>query len=192
MKAKGFGFRSLPNCSLCRSAKVKKKQKKIVTSAFEETAGANDHPAAVTFLQLYKLLAVYGVLKPPRSGNCSIKDDIPLTPMIKISDIREIYSEKSSSQSNIQKLKEQLDGLIEQGDWEVCDIFCLGIQLPQQLEEMVEGYTQILCIDYTHGTNQYKYHLLNLVIPDEYGIRYPVAHFLTNYIDEGILVWDEG
>ncbi|KAG8227142.1 hypothetical protein J437_LFUL001686 [Ladona fulva] len=28
-------------------------------------AGANDHPAAVTFLQLYNLLAVYGVLKPP-------------------------------------------------------------------------------------------------------------------------------
>ncbi|KAG8227143.1 hypothetical protein J437_LFUL001687 [Ladona fulva] len=42
--------------------------------------------------------------------------------MIKISDIKEIYTEKSSSQSNIQKLKEQLDGLIEQGDWEVCDV----------------------------------------------------------------------
>ncbi|KAG8236190.1 hypothetical protein J437_LFUL016286 [Ladona fulva] len=38
-------------------------------------------------------------------------------------------------------------------------IFCLGIQLPQQLEEMVEGCTWILCIDSTHGTNQYKYHL---------------------------------
>ncbi|KAG8240153.1 hypothetical protein J437_LFUL017136 [Ladona fulva] len=63
-------------------------------------------------------------------------------------------------------------------------IFCLGIQLPQQLEEMVEGCTRILCIDSTHGTNQYKYHLLNLVIPDEYGIGYPVAHVLTNYIDK--------
>ncbi|KAG8236684.1 hypothetical protein J437_LFUL016721 [Ladona fulva] len=108
-------------------------------------AGSNDHPAAVTFLQLYKLLAVYGVLKPPRSGNCSIKYDIPLTPMIKISDIREIYTEKSSSQSNIQKLKEQLDGLIEQGDWEVCDVIEHDYSLAPVFDSIIYYITGYLC-----------------------------------------------
>ena len=35
-----------------------------------------------------------------------------------------------------------------------------------------------------YNTNQYKFYLLNLLIPDEYGVGFPVAHFIINYLDE--------
>ena len=43
---------------------------------------------------------------------------------------------------------------------------------------------EILCIDATHGTNQYGYSLTNLLLPDEWGKGYPVGHLISNYTDE--------
>jgi len=37
-----------------------------------QTAGPSDHPSTPTFLQLYRMLSVYSIIKPPKSGNCSI------------------------------------------------------------------------------------------------------------------------
>ena len=50
-----------------------------------------------TFLQIYIILAFFGILKPPRSGNCSIPDT-PTKPLISISKLKEIY--KSEIQNN--------------------------------------------------------------------------------------------
>lgn len=61
-----------------------------------QAAGSNDHPSAPTFLQLYKLLSTYSILKPPKSGNCTVNDDSPLTPLISISDLKNIYNLKLS------------------------------------------------------------------------------------------------
>ncbi|XP_046384220.1 uncharacterized protein LOC124154490 [Ischnura elegans] len=69
------------------------------------------------------------------------------------------------------------------------ELFVLGIQQKLQLKEMIEGCGRILCIDSTHGTNQYKFHLLNLIVPDEYGVGYPVAHFITSHLDEETLTY---
>ncbi|XP_046394786.1 uncharacterized protein LOC124162325 [Ischnura elegans] len=68
------------------------------------------------------------------------------------------------------------------------DLFVLGIQNKQQKSEIIAGCSRILCIDSTHDTNQYKFHLLNFITPDEYGVGYPVAHFITNHLDEQTLV----
>jgi len=39
-----------------------------------QTAGPNDHPATPTFLQLYRLLSVYSLVKAPKSGNCTLSE----------------------------------------------------------------------------------------------------------------------
>uniref|UniRef100_A0A2S2PUB1 Transposable element P transposase-like RNase H C-terminal domain-containing protein n=1 Tax=Schizaphis graminum TaxID=13262 RepID=A0A2S2PUB1_SCHGA len=54
-------------------------------------AGANDHPGTPTFLQLYKLLSVYSLLKPPKFGNCTIDQQHEVTPLITISDIKQTF-----------------------------------------------------------------------------------------------------
>ncbi len=85
-----------------------------------QAAGSNDHSSAPTFLQLYKLLSTYSILKPPKSGNCTISDDSPLTPLISISDLKNIYNSEKSNL--LQNLKTKLNTIIEQKEWEFTDI----------------------------------------------------------------------
>ena len=56
------------------------------------------------------------------------------------------------------------------------DLFVLGIQTREQYKMMLQGSQVVLCMDATHCTNQYDFQLLNLVVPDEFKIGYPVAH----------------
>jgi len=77
-----------------------------------QVAGSNVHPSAPTFLQLYKLLSTYSILKPPKSGNCTINDDSPLNPVIKISDLKEIYNHEKSHL--VEDLKNKLNKIIEE------------------------------------------------------------------------------
>ncbi|KFM78090.1 hypothetical protein X975_08556, partial [Stegodyphus mimosarum] len=52
---------------------------------------------------------------------------------------------------------------------------------------MIKCCTEILCIDSMHKTNQYDFYLINLIVPDEFGCGYPVAHFITNFLDADTL-----
>ncbi|GFY61995.1 c2H2-type domain-containing protein [Trichonephila inaurata madagascariensis] len=56
----------------------------------------------------------------------------------------------------------------------------IGLQTAEQKEIVIKNSSKILCIDFTHQTNEYGFYLLNLIVPDEFGIGYPVAHFITN------------
>ena len=67
------------------------------------------------------------------------------------------------------------------------DLFILGIQTREQRDYLKMGAKTILCVDATHCTNQYGFQLLNLVVPDEFGKGYPVAHFVANRLDEAVL-----
>ncbi|XP_063595250.1 uncharacterized protein LOC134772142 [Penaeus indicus] len=67
------------------------------------------------------------------------------------------------------------------------DLFAIGIQTKEQLDMMHNQ--EILCIDATHGTNQYGYSLTNLLVPDEWGKGYPVGHLISNYLDEKTLFY---
>jgi len=37
-----------------------------------QVAGPNDHLSYPSFLQLYRMLSVFSLIKPPKSGNCMI------------------------------------------------------------------------------------------------------------------------
>ena len=34
-----------------------------------------------------------------------------------------------------------------------------------------------------HKTNEYDFHLINLIISDEFGVRYSAVYFITNFTD---------
>ncbi|KAF0734603.1 Transposable element P transposase [Aphis craccivora] len=40
-----------------------------------QVAGPNDHPSTPTYLQLYRILSVYSLIKPPKTGNCTILEE---------------------------------------------------------------------------------------------------------------------
>jgi len=84
-------------------------------------SGANDHPSTPTFLQVYKLLSVYAILKPPKYGNCTVDNNMPQTNLITISDINNCYANNEDITA-IDKLKTKLNGLINEGEWEFTDI----------------------------------------------------------------------
>ena len=46
---------------------------------------------------------------------------------------------------------------------------------------------KIVCIDSTHETNQFKYSLITLLVPDEFGKGYPVEHLITNRENTAVL-----
>ena len=49
------------------------------------------------------------------------------------------------------------------------------------------GPDKIVCIDSTHGTNEYDFFLISILVVDEYGEGFPVAWCLSNRQDEFLL-----
>ncbi|KAK3931041.1 DNA-binding protein Ikaros [Frankliniella fusca] len=63
------------------------------------------------------------------------------------------------------------------------DLFMLRIQTERQLELFKKHCGKIVILDETHGTNQYKYQLLTVMVVDENRRGWPVAHFITSKSD---------
>lgn len=82
----------------------------------------NDHPSMPTFLQLYRLLSVYKLVRPPKSGNCQILKQ-PESSYFSMADFKAIFSTDEPSPTRIADLKARLDGLIESDTWECDDAF---------------------------------------------------------------------
>ena len=53
-----------------------------------------------------------------------------------------------------------------------------GFPTKEQLEMFEKQAQKILCSDPTHKTNQYKYPLINLVVPDEVNKGYPISNLI--------------
>ncbi|CAH1736906.1 unnamed protein product [Aphis gossypii] len=68
-----------------------------------QVAGPNDHPSTPTFLQLYRMLSMYSLIKPPKSGNCTIFEDN--IPMITIADLKEIINDSTNTPARINKIE---------------------------------------------------------------------------------------
>ena len=67
---------------------------------------------------MYKILAFYGILKPPKCGNCTIPD-APTTPLISTSRLNEIYnSKKTNKEAIVAEIKNKLKIIIAE---ESCD-----------------------------------------------------------------------
>lgn len=87
-----------------------------------QATGPNDHPTTPTFLQVYKILSAYSILKPPKSGNCTILETE--TPKITMNDIKNVFNADESVRcTKIKKLAGTLDSIVDSGLWEADDIF---------------------------------------------------------------------
>ncbi|KAH7939841.1 hypothetical protein HPB52_018077 [Rhipicephalus sanguineus] len=84
-----------------------------------QAAGENDHPDMPTFIQLYRMLAVFSVLKAPKIGNCEAREGAPV---IDFGAFRAAFKNKKPDESSVDKLKAKLDGLIETEAWDCDDI----------------------------------------------------------------------
>jgi len=87
-----------------------------------QATGPNDLPTTPTFLQIYKMLSVYSILKPPKTGNCKILEKN--TPKIIINDLKNIFViDKIDKENKLLKLQERLDFIVKEGKWETEDVF---------------------------------------------------------------------
>jgi len=85
-----------------------------------QAVGQNDHPSTPNFLQLYKLLSTYSILKPTKSENCTVQDDSPLKPIISMTDLKDIY--QPQKYNLVENLKTKLNNIIEEKEWELNDV----------------------------------------------------------------------
>lgn len=67
------------------------------------------------------------------------------------------------------------------------DDFLLGIQTQYQLENLRKHGNKVICMDATHGTNQYDFLLVSILVVDEYGEGLPVAWLISNREDQLVL-----
>ena len=65
--------------------------------------------------------------------------------------------------------------------------FLLGIQTQYQMESMKKHGRKIICMDATHGTNQYDFLLVSILVVDDYGEGLPVAWLISNREDQPVL-----
>ena len=68
------------------------------------------------------------------------------------------------------------------------NIFAFGLQTKEQLKMFEKQAHKIVCIDATHKRNNYKFRLVNLVVPDEFNKGYPVAYLICYREDELVLI----
>ncbi|XP_077255585.1 uncharacterized protein LOC143893743 [Temnothorax americanus] len=73
------------------SGKINQDNLEKFFGTIRQAAGSNDHPSCSTFLQLYKLLSVYSVIKPPIYGNCTVTDRKPPEILVSVDDLMKIY-----------------------------------------------------------------------------------------------------
>ena len=64
------------------------------------------------------------------------------------------------------------------------DDFLLVLQTPLQMEMLRSFGNNIICVDATHGTNEYDFMLVSMIVIDDYGEGCPVAWCFTNREDE--------
>ncbi|XP_077502979.1 uncharacterized protein LOC144113650 [Amblyomma americanum] len=82
-----------------------------------QAGGQNEHPTFPTFLQLYRMLSLYSLVKPPKFGNCTVLDKRQAA-VVTLADIR-----AAQHAGKLHELKQRLDGLIDDENWECDDVF---------------------------------------------------------------------
>uniref|UniRef100_A0A2S2PSU5 Transposable element P transposase-like RNase H C-terminal domain-containing protein n=1 Tax=Schizaphis graminum TaxID=13262 RepID=A0A2S2PSU5_SCHGA len=109
------------NFSYVLTSKMNQDNLEKFFGVIRQIAGPNDHPSTPTFLQLYRMLNVYSLLKPPKSGNCKVDEENKS--ILDITDLKELMNDTSEREEKVKKLKEKIDILIEEGDGDPEDIF---------------------------------------------------------------------
>ena len=68
------------------------------------------------------------------------------------------------------------------------DDFFLVLFSPSQVQLFEKFGTNKICVDTTHGTNEYKFHLTSVVVVDEFDRGFPAAFCISNKISEKHIV----
>ena len=95
---------------------------------------------------------------------------------------------KSSENNPVILYKRQGEPPSEKSEYLSKEDFALAIQTPLQaimMKNQCNG--RVVCIDSTHGTNAYDFHLITIVIVDEFGEGFPVAWCISNREDQILL-----
>ena len=66
--------------------------------------------------------------------------------------------------------------------------FVLAIQTEFQRDMLMKFGNNTVCVDATHGTNMYDFHLITILVIDEYGEGIPVVWVITNREDALLLM----
>ena len=69
-----------------------------------------------TFLQIYKILSTFSLLKPRELGNCSIFYTKPPKSLITVSELKDIYSSEKNKTSVIDDIKNRLKLVLNKND----------------------------------------------------------------------------
>lgn len=102
--------------------------------------------------QLYRLLSTYKLLKPPKFGNCSVNEDKSVTSAISLEDYKNIFGGDVSSTA-LQNLKNRLDLIVEQDDWDGEDIIADNYKSPELVEIVIYYASGYLCRRLLKSTN---------------------------------------
>ena len=82
----------------------------------------NNHPTLPTLLQIYHLLQVSKILRPPKFGNCESSDLLmEQRPKITFEDFKEAFNKKKSvsyRQDQLRMLEEKLENYVDDGSWD--------------------------------------------------------------------------
>lgn len=71
--------------------------------------GSNDHPDSTLFIQIYKLMNTYSLVKSPKGSN--INNDEIFSSLVKLNDI------ESPADDNLLKFTANLDMVVENCSW---------------------------------------------------------------------------
>lgn len=95
------------------TAKLNQDRLECFFGTIRQAGGQNEHPTFPTFLQLYRMLSLYTLLKPPKFGNCTVNAK-EKRPCITLGDMRLAFQPDEQQTSRLDSLRARLDGLIEE------------------------------------------------------------------------------
>ncbi|KAH6947068.1 hypothetical protein HPB50_016987 [Hyalomma asiaticum] len=106
-----------------------------------QAGGQNDHPTMPTFLQLYNMLSIYSLIKPPKFGNCQTEVGQE-APCLTLSDLTSAFKDESHKETKLQELRKKLDGYIgEELEWEsICDHSYASAEVVDCIVYYVSGF----------------------------------------------------
>ena len=95
-------------------------------------------------MQLYHLLSVYKIIRPPKFGNCRNGESLQdLRPKISFEEFKKAFAAnecKSYREKHINNLKEKLDGYIQDENWECDDIIEVDSEMSDNVLDCIIYY----------------------------------------------------
>lgn len=110
-----------------------------------QAGGCNDHPNTPTFLQIYRILSLYSILKPPKTGNCTIIETEHSKSLITLGELKQIFNNKKHA-SSVKFLEEKIRLAAKVDDWRIENFLCEHDYILSNMENYLSYYfSQLIC-----------------------------------------------